>query len=127
MRQKKCKTCGLIQPTLRWLLDKHCNQMLWAFCPLCKKKIAKVSPARRAVVVKWAAPASNGGAAITGWVVRTYAGTKLVKSTTVRAAARSVTVAGLTPGRSYTFRVQARNVAGTGTWSGASKAVKPNR
>jgi hypothetical protein len=86
-----------------------------------------VTPARSAVVVKWAAPASNGGAAISGYVVRAYSGGKLVKAVTVSATARSVTVPKLTPGRSYTFRVQAKNVVGGGTWSAASKAVKPNR
>ena len=90
-------------------------------------KLGKVSAARAAAVVRWAAPASTGGAAISGYVVRTYSGRTLVRSTTVSATARSLTVGALSSGRAYTFKVQARNAAGLGTYSAASPAIRPTR
>jgi subtilisin family serine protease len=90
-------------------------------------KVGTPSAARSAAVVRWAAPVSTGGAAITGYVVRTYSGGKLVRSTSVSAAKRSFTVTKLTPGRAYTFRLQAKNVAGLGTYSVFTSTVKPKR
>jgi hypothetical protein len=42
-----------------------------------------------------------------------------------QALAPYTTVSGLTPGQSYTFKVQATNAAGSGTLSGISKAITP--
>ena len=90
-------------------------------------KVGKPGAARGAAVVRWAAPASTGGAAITGYVVRTYSGGRLVRSSTVPATRRTLTVAGLSSTRTYTFKVQAKNVAGLGSYSAASAAVRPTR
>jgi Fibronectin type III domain len=69
------------------------------------------APTSSGVSVGWQPPLSDGGSAVTGYVV-TVTGT----STTVTAAAtaRSVTITGLTAGISYTFRVAAVNVKGRG-------------
>jgi hypothetical protein len=79
---------------------------------------ATVADGRSAV--SWSAPASTGGAAITG-----YTATASPGGAACTTAATGCTVAGLTNGFSYTFTVTATNAAGTGPASGASPAVIP--
>jgi hypothetical protein len=75
--------------------------------------------------VRWSAPASTGGSAITGYVVKAYQGSTQVRSVTVPATAREVRLAGLTNGRAHTFVVQAVNAVGAGPNSARSIAVIP--
>jgi hypothetical protein len=70
-----------------------------------------------AVAVSWSAPAS--GAPITGYTLRASPGGKTLH---VGGSQTHVTVAGLAPA-TYTFRVQATNVVGTGASSAPSNAV----
>ncbi|MBC7724790.1 MAG: fibronectin type III domain-containing protein [Burkholderiaceae bacterium] len=68
--------------------------------------------------VRWTAPASNGGADITGYTISS--GSLTWKTTTLAA-----TVTGLTNGTAYAFRVTATNSAGTSAASAASAAITP--
>ena len=70
--------------------------------------------------VAFTAPASNGGAAITGYTVTSNPG-----GFTANGAASPITVTGLTNGTAYTFTVAATNSAGTGAASAPSNAVTP--
>lgn len=68
-------------------------------------------------VLKWSPPASNGGAAITGYVVGrdgTDSNGTGAWSTTVAASARSQNFTRLVPGRTYTLSVRAKSAAGLG-------------
>lgn len=69
--------------------------------------------------VTWAAPASNGGGAITSYLVTSSQGQ------TCTTATLTCTVTGLTNGTSYTFSVTATNSAGPGPSSTASSSVTP--
>ncbi len=73
-------------------------------------------------VVTWVAPASTGGAAITGYTVTSSTGGHTCAWTS---GPLSCTVTGLTNGTSYTFSVTARNVDGTGSASVPSSSVTP--
>jgi Fibronectin type III domain/WD40-like Beta Propeller Repeat/PASTA domain len=74
--------------------------------------------------LSWAAPADNGGSAITGYVITPYIGSAAQATTTVTAAT-SATVLGLGNGATYTFTVAAKNAIGTGAASTPSNAVTP--
>lgn len=70
--------------------------------------------------VSFTAPASNGGATITGYKV-----TSLPGGITATGTASPITVTGLTNGTAYTFTVQAQNSIGYGAPSAASNSVTP--
>ena len=70
--------------------------------------------------VTFTAPASNGGATITGYTV-----TSNPVGGTGTGAGSPITVTGLTNGVSYTFTVTATNSSGTGGASGVSNSITP--
>ncbi|WP_430456812.1 Ig-like domain-containing protein [Rheinheimera sp.] len=70
--------------------------------------------------VAFSAPASNGGANISGYNVTSNPG-----GLTGTGAGSPITVTGLTNGVAYTFSVTATNSAGTGSASAASNAITP--
>ena len=69
--------------------------------------------------VSWTAPTASGGAAITGYRVTSSPGGRTCTTTGVL----SCTVAGLAPGTSYTFTVEAENSYGFSLASDASSSV----
>ena len=80
-------------------------------------------PGDGAATVTWAAPASNGGAPVTGYVVTPFEGTTARPAQTFQSTVTNQTLTGLTNGSSYAFKVAAVNSAGTGPQSAASAPV----
>lgn len=70
--------------------------------------------------VSWTAPASDGGAAITGYTVTGAPGGSCVTQSST-----SCVVSGLSNGTSYTFSVTAKNSAGESASSASSEPVTP--
>jgi streptogramin lyase len=81
-----------------------------------------VSPGNASAVVRWTAPSSNNGSAITGYVITPYIGTTKQASTAFSSTATTETVTGLTNATTYTFAVAAKNARGIGP-SATSSAV----
>jgi hypothetical protein len=77
-------------------------------------------PGNAQATVDFAAPASNGGSAITGYTVTSNPG-----SFTATGATNPITVTGLANGTAYTFTVTATNAIGTSVASAASNSVIP--
>lgn len=72
------------------------------------------------LIVRWSAPASNGGAAITGYTANAWSaatGGSITESCTAAAGATSCTLTPLTNGTTYYVSVLATNSAGDGTAS----------
>lgn len=74
-----------------------------------------------AVTVGWDTPASNGGAAVTEYVINVYENGQATPSKTVTALAadRSKQVTGLKPNMPYVFKVRARNRVDVGAEAAA--------
>ncbi|MGN6696131.1 MAG: fibronectin type III domain-containing protein [Aquihabitans sp.] len=77
------------------------------------------------VSLSWAAPASNGGSAVTGYTVTPYIGASAQTPVVFDSTATTQDITGLANGTAYTFRVKATNAAGTGADSAASAAITP--
>jgi hypothetical protein len=89
-------------------------------------RIATPVPGNASAGVRWLPPVSNGGTAVTAYVVRTYRGSTLVKQTVVSGRVNGALVTGLTNGVRYTVNVIAVNAKGWGPAS-ATLAVVPRR
>ena len=78
--------------------------------------------------VAWSAPAWDGGAKTTAYIVTPYTGTTPQTPTTVTGSPPpiSTVVGGLTNGTTYTFKVAAQNAAGVGPQSAPSNPVTPS-
>lgn len=76
------------------------------------------------VPLTWTAPASNGGSAITGYVVEWTPSGGSATTVNTGSATASYTKTGLANGTAYTFRVAAINSVGTGPYS-SSVTVTP--
>jgi N,N-dimethylformamidase beta subunit-like protein/fibronectin type III domain protein len=83
------------------------------------------SPLDRAVALSWNAPASDGGGPITGYQITPYVGANAQTPVLTGSPTTNFTVAGLTDGVAYTFRVAAINAAGTGPDSAPSPPITP--
>jgi uncharacterized protein YjdB len=89
-------------------------------------RIARITPAGSgALAVNWTAPASNGGSAITDYLVeyRTSPSGTWTTFTDGVSTATSTTITGLTNGTAYDVRISAVNTTGTGTASTAVTAT----
>lgn len=73
----------------------------------------------QSATLTWSPPTSNGGSAVTGYVVQRSGAV----AQQVTAATTSLAFSGLTPGSSYTFTVAAKNTVGTGTASSVSATM----
>ncbi len=73
--------------------------------------------------LSWTAPSSNGGSAITGYVVTPYVGYFPLAPVTYASTATTQTVPGLINGVAYRFRVRAINAVGTGGFSTISNPL----
>ena len=82
--------------------------------------IGTATAGNASATVNWTAPASNGGSAITGYVITPSSGSPVTVGNVT-----SDTLTGLTNGTAYTFKVAAINAIGTGAQSAASNSVTP--
>jgi hypothetical protein len=90
--------------------------------PSAPRSVASV-PGNGSAIVSWRAPTSNGGSAITGYLVTPYLGSVARPVRTFNSTKTTATVTGLQNGKVYRFEVAARNAIGTGAWSPKSGPV----
>ena len=88
--------------------------------------IRNATPGNGSATISWTAPASNGGSSITGYTVTPYNVYWALPSTTFDSTATTQTIAGLTNGTTYQFKVAAINAVGTGPTSKVTNPVTPN-
>jgi hypothetical protein len=88
-------------------------------------RIGAASAGAGSAVVRWAAPTSNGGSAVTAYQVRVYRGSAYVKTVTVSPRSSAVTIGGLARRAGHRFVVLAINAAGASPASSWSGTVYP--
>jgi hypothetical protein len=74
--------------------------------------------------LKWIAPASTDGSAITKYVITPYKAGVAQPSVPINPTT-TTTITGLTSGKTYTFTIAAKNARGTGPPSAASNSITP--
>lgn len=79
------------------------------------------------VSLTWSEPESNGGTAITDYVIQYSSNNGSTWTTFQRAASTAVSgkITGLTNGTAYVFKVAAKNSVGVGTYSEISSSLTP--
>ncbi len=89
--------------------------------------IRNATAGHQSATVSWTAPVSNGGSAITGYVVTPYVGYYGLTPTTFTSTVTTQTITGLANGTTYRFRVQAVNAMGTSGYSKVTNVVTPEQ
>lgn len=105
------------------LLAQTFEQLLDAPTTAGPPRSVIAAPGNGNATVRWTAPARDGGTPVTGFVVTPYIGTAAQTAQVFNTVSTSALVTGLTNGTTYTFRVAAKNAAGTGAKSAASAAT----
>lgn len=117
---------AVFQPQSKTGVRQAMTYTLPVFPPSAPRSISVVASNTQATV-SWLAPSSNGGAAITSYLVTSSPGVHSCTFTVQASstASPSCIVTGLTNGRSYTFTVSATNSAGTSEQSAVSASAIP--
>jgi hypothetical protein len=84
--------------------------------------IQTATAGNNSATVRWAAPANDGGSAITGYLITPSIGSPVI----VIGNVTKTVVTGLSDGVAYTFTVAAINGVGTGPASGPSNSITPS-
>jgi len=98
----------------------------WAYAvpPTAPRSVTATSNAANQSVVSWSAPTSNGGSAVTGYVVTATDSTTVANGgQTCATSATTCTVTGLTNGDHYVFAVSALTVLGAGPGAASNTAI----
>jgi hypothetical protein len=77
------------------------------------------------LLLNWLEPSNNGGSSITGYVVEYTPSGGSPTTINTGSSSASYLLTGLNNGTTYTFRVAAANIVGTGSYSTVSSAVAP--
>ena len=77
------------------------------------------------LLLNWLEPSNNGGSSITGYVVEYTPSGGSPTTVNTGSSSASYLLTGLNNGTTYTFRVAAANIVGTGSYSTVSSAVAP--
>jgi phospholipase C len=104
------------------LLPVHPVTTLTASVPFAPSTV-RATPQNGAATIRWSLPVTDGGAAVTGYVVTPYLNGIAQTAHTVTAPKRVATISGLRNGTRYEFRIAAVNRVGAGLASAPSAVM----
>ena len=129
LKKKQVQKYGGIQTDIAILSYFYIISYLTLASPTTPRQLRVTDITSTSVTVKWQEPLSNGGLALTGYVIEKYDVTEK-KWVTVGMADPSDTsyhVANLTTSHEYFFRIKAENLAGVSPLVESSEPVMLNR
>jgi len=103
-------------------ISGYSNSVVVTSAPSAPTNVVAAVKSTSNAKISWS-PGSNGGSPVIGQVVRAYANGLYHASFDVSGSAKSLTLTNMSPGVSYTFTVQARNLVGSGPESALSNAI----